>query len=449
MRPSRRAGWRAALAVALVVAAPAAAAAQVFLASEPHPDFTIGPLSIRGTVTPALGPMPVDIVFSLVVPAGRSADIGQDLYLLWPGAITGERGAAADPTLARYVQARGFDVVAEGRAVLTTRNLYRKRGDPAPTPEPGGAPFVTFVRSGGPNGLTAPATYLRIPWTPKMVNRTLEMNLKMTLDGVIRETRASWLEQVFWGHRHILSIGFYNVRQRPMYPVYFEHRDRVIKLADDPSDITVRFSKSDRLKIDEIFPPSASRRVSQTQESTEVVSMFLDRSEGITPQVLTVQFGYFSRLQSWAPILVPLLIFALGNVAGVLIRVTTERMSRRYAGRLEFLPRGKSRRPRETGVILSRETVARLVPGQTTYDEVLRLCGPDPEQWESLERPERRTLMYRGKRSAVHDRTMFGWLATVGSWDVEQHEVEVELERDVVREVQARVRRSRVTTPEG
>jgi hypothetical protein len=56
--------------------------------------------------------------------------------------------------------------------------------------------------------------------------------------------------------------------------------------------------------------------------------------------------------------------------------------------------------------------------------------------------------MYRGKRSAVHDRKLFGWLATVGSWDVEHHEVEIELERNVVREVQARVRRSRVTTPD-
>ena len=449
MKPFRGAGWRAALAVALVVAAPAAAAAQVFLASEPHPDFTIGPLSIRGMVTPAFGPMPVDIVFSLVVPAGRSSDIGQDLYLLWPGAIIGERGAAGDPTLASFVRERGFDVVAEGRAVLTTRNLYRRPGDADTTPEPGGAPFVTFVRSGGRNGLTPPATYLRIPWTPKMVNRTIEMDLKMSLDGAIREIRASWLEQVFWGQRRMLSIGFNNVRQRPLYPVYFEHRDRVIQLADDPSDITVRFSKADRLKIDEIFPPSATRRVSQSRESTEVVSMFLDRSGGITPQVLTVRFGYFTRLQSWAPVLIPLLIFALGNVAGVLIRVAAERLSKRYTGRLEFLPRSKSPRPRDTGVILSRQTVARLVPGKTTYAEVLRLCGPDPEQWESLDKPERRTLMYRGKRSTVHDRAIFGWLATVGSWDVEQHEVEVELERNVVRDVQARVRRSRVTTPEG
>jgi hypothetical protein len=447
VRRARRSGWCAALVLALVLTAPAVGAAQVFLASEPHPDFTIGPLTIRGTVTPALGPLPLDIVFSIVVPPGRSGDIGQDIYLLWPGALTGERGAPGDPALAQYLRERGFEILTEGRAVLTTRNLYRKRGDASPEPEPGGAPFVTFVRPGGRNDVTASATYLRMPWTPKMVNRTIEMNLRVLLDGAIAEKRASRLEQLFWGRRHAVSIGFNNVRQRPMYPVYFEHRDRVIPLADDPSDITIRFNTADRLKIDQVFPPSATRRVSETR-GVENVSQFLDRSGGITPQLLTVEFGYFTRLQAWAPVLIPLLIFALGNVAGVLIRITAERVSRRYAGRLQFLPRDKSRHPRETGVILSRDTIARLVPGKTTYDEVVRLCGPDAEQWESLDQPQRRTLIYRGKRSAVRDRRTFGWLASVGSWDVEDHEVEVELERDVVRDVQARVRRSRVTTPD-
>jgi hypothetical protein len=45
-------------------------------------------------------------------------------------------------------------------------------------------------------------------------------------------------------------------------------------------------------------------------------------------------------------------------------------------------------------------------------------------------------------------RQVLGWLATVLHWDVEEHEVEIELERDVVRDVQARVRRSRLESPE-
>jgi hypothetical protein len=38
-------------------------------------------------------------------------------------------------------------------------------------------------------------------------------------------------------------------------------------------------------------------------------------------------------------------------------------------------------------------------------------------------------------------------VTTVGAWDVEHHEVEVELDRDVVRDVQAQVRRSQLEGP--
>jgi hypothetical protein len=35
----------------------------------------------------------------------------------------------------------------------------------------------------------------------------------------------------------------------------------------------------------------------------------------------------------------------------------------------------------------------------------------------------------------------------VDEWDVEQHELEVELDHDLVRDVQARVRRTQLTDP--
>ena len=40
----------------------------------------------------------------------------------------------------------------------------------------------------------------------------------------------------------------------------------------------------------------------------------------------------------------------------------------------------------------------------------------------------------------------FGWLTTMHGWDVEHHEVEIALEDDVVRDVQARVRRTHGST---
>ena len=88
--------------------------------------------------------------------------------------------------------------------------------------------------------------------------------------------------------------------------------------------------------------------------------MFLD-SEGLSPQTLTVQFGYFTRLQSWAPILIPVLFFVLGNGAGVLVRTMTERISKRLTGRVKF------GRPRETPQVRAARRGARR-----------RDAGPDP-----------------------------------------------------------------------
>jgi hypothetical protein len=75
---------------------------------------------------------------------------------------------------------------------------------------------------------------------------------------------------------------------------------------------------------------------------------------------------------------------------------------------------------------------------------VVKLCGSNFEQHEQLAAPDRRTLVYRGRRIIPERRRRFGWLATVAAWAVERHEVEIDIEGDRVRDVQARVRRSRL-----
>lgn len=441
--------WSLALLAALLIGgAPGAAHAQLFLASRPHPEFMIGPLIVRASVGPELGPVTVDVLWSLVIPPDRSAaSLEQDLYLLWPGAVAGEAGAAPDRALSRYVEQRGFTVINAGRLPLFAQGLYELESA-APRRVTDGAPFVAFIRDGGPLGLTVPATYIRIPWAPEAANRAWLMDLRLTLNGLIKPKRASWIEDLFWGPRHLLSLSFNDVRPRAVFPIYLEHRDRVVRLADDPSQLIVNFADADHLKIDEVFPRTSSRRLSESLESTEVVSLFLDRSEGLTPQVLTVQFGYFSGLQAWTPILIPLLFFILGNAAGPLVTRVAIRVGRNVAARVRVGRHG-GRPPRDTGVVLSRETLARIVPGETTYEEVLRLCGPLAEEHERLESPDRRTLVYRGRRVVPHWLRRLGWLATVEHWDVEHHEVEIALERDRVSDVQARVRRSRLVHPEG
>jgi len=444
-----RLGWRAWVLAGLLLAAPGAAHAQVFVAERPHPPFTVGPLFVRARVSPELGPVVVDVFWSLAVPDGRNAaQVAQSLYLLWPSGVAADAQAGPpDPALARYVEERGFTVIDEGRLTLYARNVVQTGRRGAPEPLPGGAPFVTFVREGGALGLTAPATWIHLPWSPKFADRGWLVDLRMVTKGLLKPKPGTWVEHTFWGQRYRFSLSFFDVRQRVLFPMYFAHRDRVVRLAEDPAQLIVNFADAERLKIDELFPQSAKRQLSESLENTETVSLFLERSEGLTPQVLTVQFGYFTGLQSWAPILIPALFFILGNLAGPLITGSIRSVTRAVTGRVH-LGRASAEAARASGVVLSRDVLARVVPGETTYEEVLARCGQDGEEAEQLGAPERRTLTYRGRRIVPNRRRRLGWLATVSHWDMEHHEVEIEFERGMVRDVQARVRRSRLPHPD-
>ena len=379
----------AAAALALAVLAPDAQG-QVFLASQEHPPFTIGPLFVRATVTPRLGPVDVEILWSLVIPPDRSTSgLEQDVFLLWPGEIVADpKDGPGDPALARYVAQRGFTVIGEGRTALFSQSLFQVDSNEPPLPIPGGAPFVTFVRQGGALGLTSPVSYVRIPWTPYQVNRARLMDLRFAARGMITARHASWIEKVFCGDRSLITLSFNDVRQRALFPLYFEHRDRLVRLADDPSQLMVNFTDAGHVKIDSVTPPTTRRHLSETLDSTEVVSLFLDRSEGITPQVLTVQFGYFSGWRSWAPVIIP--AWPSSSWA------TWPRPLLRFLGawtarslRAHFLiARRPQRAPRPgyRGGDLARD-LARIVPGQTTQDEVLRLLGPETEVAERLTTP--------------------------------------------------------------
>jgi hypothetical protein len=428
----------------------APARAQVFLAERPHPEFAIGPLFVRASVAPELEDATVDVLWSLVVPPTKSpGDIEGDLYLLWPddvGTLTVE--GPPDAALLRYVEERGYSVTREGRLPLHAQRLYGMTEETPPEPIPGGAPFVSFVRQGGPLGLTSPISYIRIPWTPLLVNRIWLVSVRMRLPQLIKPKRASWAENVFWGRQHILSLTFNDVRPRAMLPLYLENRDRLVRLADEPSQLIANFAHVERLKIQEIFPRTSSRRLSETFEATEEVSHFIEASDALTPQVLTVQFAYFTRWQSWAPVLIPALFFVAGNLAGPLIRALASWLGGMLAAKVQFSPR-EALPERQTGTILTRETLERIAPGVTTRDEVLRLCGPGAEEQEEPLVPQRRVLIYRGTRVVPRRRRRFGWLATVSHWDSEHHEVAITLDGDVVQDVRAHVRRAPQSSPPG
>jgi hypothetical protein len=440
----------AALAGLLLLGAPGSAPAQVFLASRPHSTITIGPLFVRASVTPSLGDTVVDVLFSVAAPPGAGG-AGASLSLLWPSAVVADPASGhADAALVREIEEQpGFSVIEDGRLAVSAVNLYRRGPDGHGVREavPGGAPFVTFVRDGGgTGGLSAPATLIRIPWTARITDRDWLVDLKMPTRGLVKLKPSTWLERSLWGERHRLTLSFGDVRPRALFPLYFRNRDRVIKLSEDPSQLLVNFSHADMLKIDDMFPQSARRQLSETLDNTDIVSAFLDPREGLRPQVLTVQFGYFSGLQSWAPILIPAAIFALGNLASPIFLMLARRLGRTVSARVH-IGRG-AEHARDAGVVVPRETLARIVPGETRYEELIRLVGAHPEEIEQLAAPDRKTLVYRGRRVVPHRGRSLGWLATVAHWDVEDHEVEIALDRDVVGDIQARVRRTRLQHPE-
>jgi hypothetical protein len=169
-------------------------------------------------------------------------------------------------------------------------------------------------------------------------------------------------------------------------------------------------------------------------------------AEGIVPQHMTVQFGYFSRLQGLMIVLIPLLLLAAGPALGPVLGRSTAALIARMRARLHLGAPGT--RVRDHGVMLPRETLDRLVPGTTTRDEVLRLCGVEVEEEERLDEPDRRVLVYRGWRAVPETRPRMKWVATVEAWEVVTEEARIEIERDVVKDVQVRIRRSRGPSPE-
>src|SRR5207249_1277002 len=222
--------------------------------------------------------------------------------------------------------------------------------------------------------------------------------LSMKTKGLIKPKPSTWTERAFWGPRSRLLLSFQDVNARGLFPLYFERRAHVVRLAEDPAQLRIDFAGANHLKIDEIAPPAARPQLSETRDNTDTVTLFLDRSEGITPQTLTVQFGYFSDLQSWAPILIPIAFFALGNLAAPIFRIIGLRVARAVRARVHVGSPTRPLAPASGGPALSAETLAGIRPRETTEAEVRQLCGPPTEELEQLGTPGKRTLLYRGRR---------------------------------------------------
>jgi hypothetical protein len=398
-------------------------------------------------VAPGRDTTDINVLWSLALPARAGAMKSQALYLLWPGEVTaGVPMGKPDPALAKMVTDLGFDVIGEGRLPLYTQNLSDPDAPAKAQPVEGGAAYVTFVQYGGALGLSPPATWIQIPATPRLVDPRWLVDLRMQSRALIKPKHASWLESVVLGQRYSLTISFNEVRDRPLFPMYFAHRDRALRLADAPAELVIHFPQSDQLKVDDVYPRTTIRRLSETLESTEVVSLFLDTSEGISPQHLSVQYGYFSKVQAALLVIVPMLFLALGYAVGPALgrlgaHLASILITHVYLG-------GWNRAPRErvSGTLLTDDVIGKIVPGRTTLDEVVALAGPDAERHERLAPQRGRTLVYRGRRVRPETNRIVGWFSTVRHFDIEEQTVTIDFDGNVVRNVQADVRRSRSQT---
>ena len=432
-----------ALVVALLIAvSPSAARAQVFFASEPHPRFAIGPLVVVAAVRPELGPINVSLLWSVVRGPGERGpvDLQQALYLLWPGEIVrGPEGGAPEPTMARYVEERGFIILGSGVIPLRRRERA-KLGTTLESDLTGvAAPFITFYKRGTQPSQAGVGTWIKIPWAPVFNDPTVLRHLTLSTKDLITPKPATWWEDLFLGRRNVLSVSAGSVGSLALYSMYFEQRDRVVPLARDFSTIVASFADAEHLRIEEISPSAATRRPSRVVAGAETVALPLVPTEGVVPQVLKVQFSYFSGRIAWRPILVSALLLLLGNLTGLLI------FSGQMSGvlRRRFHLAGRRGDRRERGAVLSPETLARIAPGETTLDEVMRLCGAPSEDHEHLRPAGRRTLVYRGTRAVPHRRFSLGRLAAVSHWTLEHHEVEIDVDGDRVHDLRWQVRKAR------
>ncbi len=144
--------------------------AQVFIAANARPEFSIAPLFVSASVrsedvAKRVSPVTVTVSWSVAPAANRTpAEIAQDLYLLWPGEVASTvHGDAADPTLARQVEALGFTIKKHGLLPLSARNRSGM-GTGTGVRLLGEASFVTFSRPETVARGSRAATFIRIPW---------------------------------------------------------------------------------------------------------------------------------------------------------------------------------------------------------------------------------------------------------------------------------------------
>ncbi|HZF07042.1 MAG TPA: hypothetical protein VE932_22085, partial [Patescibacteria group bacterium] len=275
---------------------------------------------------------------------------------------------------------------------------------------------------------------------PQMGDPRWVLNLVLPMRGLITPKPATWLEDVFWGRRNVLAVSWGDVGSVAFYPLYHEHRESIVQLAREYSRLLVSFPDADHLRIEGIEPASATRRGSRLRAGTETVTLPLNTVDP-APQVLKVSYAYYRGVFAWRPVLISVGLLILGNLTG--LWMISGEVRRLVRSRLRLGHGHGGREP-----TLTPERLAEIKPGQSTYDDVVQLCGLPDEQHRRASAGERRTLVYRATHRRPERGLSVGWLTAVRHWDIERYEVEIELDGERVEDVVFHVRRSRTNAPD-
>lgn len=140
--------------------------------------------------------------------------------------------------------------------------------------------------------------------------------------------------------------------------------------------------------------------------------------------------AYLTGVGEWRPIVISLLFLVLGNVTGPVIVPLLRKLWRVLRARVDV----GAKPARQRGVILDASALARLRPGESTVEDVLRVCGSDCEEHrqQHLSDEPQRILRYRGQRLVPHRSWRVGKVSHVRHWDIETHEVDVEIQNERV-----------------
>src|SRR5207237_9236863 len=112
--------------------------------------------------------------------------------------------------------------------------------------------YVSFVRRDAPQAGTGALVW--IPATPRLGDPRWVLNLTFPVRGMLAPKPATWIEELFWGRRNALALSWGDVGSIAFYPLYHEHRDRIVPLAREYSRLLVSFPDADHLRIETIEP---------------------------------------------------------------------------------------------------------------------------------------------------------------------------------------------------